>query len=154
MTLLTEIESETALPSPPTNLPTSTISCFMMSRVVHHRVILPTTILFIAIIISCLVAQGVQALSTQAAEQQICSKCPSYDDRTIWNIIWSCTATIFSCIWVALHPTIPSRGEGWFTITLCHMKLMGLALMVPELIVAFAMRQRINASKLILLPGF
>lgn len=27
--------------------------------------------------------------------------------RTVWNIIWSCTITIFVCIWVAVHPNIP-----------------------------------------------
>ena len=27
--------------------------------------------------------------------------------RTIWNIIWSCLVTIFSCTWVAVHPNVP-----------------------------------------------
>ena len=27
--------------------------------------------------------------------------------HTIWNIVWSCLITIFSCTWVAIHPNIP-----------------------------------------------
>lgn len=27
--------------------------------------------------------------------------------RTIWNIIWSCLATIFACIWLSVHPNMP-----------------------------------------------
>ena len=27
--------------------------------------------------------------------------------RMIWNIVWSCLVTIFSCTWVAVHPNVP-----------------------------------------------
>ena len=38
--------------------------------------------------------------------------------RTIWNIVWSCLATIFSCTWVAMHPTFLAPRSGKRTVGL------------------------------------
>ena len=29
--------------------------------------------------------------------------------RSIWNIVWSCLVTIFSCTWIAVHPNVPCQ---------------------------------------------
>ena len=74
--------------------------------------------------------------------------------RTVWNIIWSCLITIFSCTWVAVHPNIPCPRkrvannciEKWVWHPLLsfaehRLPLFICALLVPEYILAWAIRQ-------------
>lgn len=56
--------------------------------------------------------------------------------------------TIFTCTWVAMHPNLPGPNEKWSTITLRRSQLTLIALIAPEIVVMFAMRQRIAAEKL------
>ena len=77
---------------------------------------------------------------------------------SIWNIIWSCIVTIFSCTWVAVHPNIlcPKKREGknrfqrwiWSPIlsfTEHCLLLFICALLVPEYILAWAIQQYLRA---------
>ncbi|KAH9961082.1 hypothetical protein BC827DRAFT_1384065 [Russula dissimulans] len=77
---------------------------------------------------------------------------PSCNDpnnsRSLWDIIRSCAFTIFLCTWVSVHPNIPSPDEGWPRITIRRIGLMLATLIVPEAIVAWALRQRFAAGKL------
>jgi hypothetical protein len=68
--------------------------------------------------------------------------------RSLWDIIRSCAFTIFLCTWVSVHPNIPSPDERWPRITIRRMGLMLATLIVPEAIVAWALRQRLAAGKL------
>jgi hypothetical protein len=68
--------------------------------------------------------------------------------RTIWNIIWSCLVTIFGCTWVAMHPNIPNAEENWFTTVLRRLQLMVMALIAPEIVILWAMRQWFAARAL------
>lgn len=80
--------------------------------------------------------------------------------RTIWNIIWSCLATIFACIWVAVHPNIPQpkpprktvSSLGWLgdvCTPLGEKVIVALvALLAPEFIFAWAVRQWIVARSI------
>ena len=81
--------------------------------------------------------------------------------RTIWNIIWSCTLTIFSCTWVAVRPNIPCPKkreakncvEKWIWNPIlsftehCH-PLFVCALLVPKYVLAWAIRQYLKARKM------
>lgn len=78
--------------------------------------------------------------------------------RTIWNIVWSCLGTIFACVWVAIHPNLPQLHpprEKWCEKLqdgvlgmLDKLGISFLALLAPEFILAWALRQYFNASKL------
>ena len=81
--------------------------------------------------------------------------------RTIWNIIWSCLATIFSCTWVAVHPNMPcpkqregkNRFQRWIRNPLLsfaehRLPLFVCALLVPEYVLAWAIRQYLRARKI------
>ena len=74
--------------------------------------------------------------------------------RTIWNIVWSCLVTIFSCTWVAVHPNVPcpkkqeanSQIERYIWNPLLsfaehRLPLFICALFVPEYVLAWAIRQ-------------
>jgi len=68
--------------------------------------------------------------------------------RSLWDIIRSCGFTIFLCTWAAVHPNIPSPDERWPKIAVRRVGLMFAALVVPEAIVGWALRQRLAAIKL------
>ncbi|KIM28231.1 hypothetical protein M408DRAFT_50101, partial [Serendipita vermifera MAFF 305830] len=79
--------------------------------------------------------------------------------RSIWSIVWSCLSTIFLCTWVAVHPNVhfrlEKRNQRWlknwlwdplhdfFTYKLV---LFLWALLVPEYILAWAVRQYFQAG--------
>jgi len=77
---------------------------------------------------------------------------PSCDDpdgcRSLGDIIRSCALTIFLCTWVSVHPNIPSPHEGWPRIALRRAGIMLAALIFPEAIIAWALRQRFEARRL------
>ena len=81
--------------------------------------------------------------------------------RTIWNILWNCLATIFSCTWVAVHPNIPCpkerEGKNWFqkkiwnpilSVASHRLPLFVCALLVPEYMLGWAVRQYLAAGRI------
>ena len=73
--------------------------------------------------------------------------CPAID-RSIWNILWTCLATIFACSWVSIHPNIPAPNESRWRIFLRRLELMFWAVVGPEMIIAWAFRQWSGARSL------
>jgi hypothetical protein len=53
--------------------------------------------------------------------------------------------TIFACTWIAIHPNVPSPKEGFFLINLRLATIMMFALIAPELIILWAIRQWLMA---------
>ncbi|KIM24398.1 hypothetical protein M408DRAFT_75968 [Serendipita vermifera MAFF 305830] len=87
----------------------------------------------------------------------------SYDgqnsQRSLANVVWSCLSTILLCTWVAVHPNVHFRAEkhnqGWFKKWLWDplheaftykLPLFLWALLVPEYILAWAVRQYLQAG--------
>ena len=81
--------------------------------------------------------------------------------RTIWNIVWSCVVTIFSCTWVAVHPNVPCpkkrEANGWvqkcirnplLSFVEHRLPLFICALLVPEYVLAWAIRQFLSARRI------
>ncbi|KAG2136379.1 uncharacterized protein EDB93DRAFT_788549 [Suillus bovinus] len=65
--------------------------------------------------------------------------------RTLWDIIWSCALTLFTCTWTAIHPNIPGMDEGRIIIFFRRLFIMVLALIAPELMVTWAAIQFLSA---------
>ncbi|SJL18580.1 uncharacterized protein ARMOST_22177 [Armillaria ostoyae] len=66
------------------------------------------------------------------------------DRRTVSNIVWSCLATVFASTWLAIHPNVPGRkitDKGALSCTLERAKIMGIAILAPEVIVSWAAEQ-------------
>src|SRR5277367_4688215 len=110
----------------------------------------------------------VYLLSTRAlpvpavGETSAPSSCKDFDNcRSLLSIIWSCITTIFLCTWVAVHPNVPEpvdtqEMDFWPKCvhkTLCFFKtkvaMFICALLVPEYILAWAIRQRLVARKMV-----
>lgn len=65
--------------------------------------------------------------------------------RTLWSIISSCLTTIFACVWVAVHRNIPGPKQSWTSTHIEWLKVIVLALLLPEWILGWAVRQFLNA---------
>ncbi|KAF9566499.1 hypothetical protein CPC08DRAFT_614544, partial [Agrocybe pediades] len=63
-------------------------------------------------------------------------------------IIWSCLATTIAASWVSVHPNIPHPHDSRLKRTSRRIELMFWAIITPELIIFWAMRQRYGARKL------
>ena len=73
--------------------------------------------------------------------------CPA-EQRSLWDILWSCLATIFACSWVSIHPNIPAPNESSRRIFLRRLELMFWAVVSPEMIILWALRQWSGARHL------
>ncbi|KAG2132692.1 uncharacterized protein EDB93DRAFT_1255111 [Suillus bovinus] len=73
---------------------------------------------------------------------------PSFTTRSMWTIVSSSVLTLFACVYSAIHPNIPSpKGRGYPYILWRQLGTMMLALIAPELIVIWAMRQWFSAQE-------
>ncbi|KAG2357368.1 hypothetical protein BDR07DRAFT_1297887 [Suillus spraguei] len=72
--------------------------------------------------------------------------CPSSNNtRSLWEIIWSCAATLFACTWTAIHPNIPGMDERKLTVISRRLGIMMVALIAPELMITWATAQFLSA---------
>lgn len=102
----------------------------------------------LALAIYYLVHQGVYALPIAVPDRETLASSASLIARTKISIIWSCLVTILSCTLVAVHPNIPGPEMTRFTIFLHRVRLMVMALVAPEVVIIWAMRQWVSALKL------
>ena len=104
-------------------------------------------------------ASPIPPSSSRSLESNSCADVTH--SRTIWNIIWSCLATIFSCTWVAIHPNMPcpkqrevkNRFQKWIrnpllTFAEHRLPLFICALLIPEYVLAWAIRQYLRAREI------
>ncbi|KZP07623.1 hypothetical protein FIBSPDRAFT_841118 [Athelia psychrophila] len=98
----------------------------------------------------CAIAAGIHALALPAVDATSeDSKCTDLAFcRSIWNIIWSSLATIFACAWVSVHRNIPDPDSRGVAVTLERIRITIWALLVPEYIIAWAIRQWIVAREI------
>ncbi|OAX33713.1 hypothetical protein K503DRAFT_869382 [Rhizopogon vinicolor AM-OR11-026] len=73
---------------------------------------------------------------------------PSFTNRTMWSIVSSSALTLFACIYSAIHPNIPSPRDGLLRILWRRIGMVIMALIAPELIATWAIRQRLCARSL------
>lgn len=57
------------------------------------------------------------------------------------DLIWACIATILASSWVSVHPNLPHPEDSKVKKTLRRVELMFWAIISPELIIYWAMRQ-------------
>lgn len=69
-------------------------------------------------------------------------------ERAVRDIIISCLTTILTCTWSAVHPNIPATTDGAWARFKSQFAMMVYALLLPEAITAWALRQRLAARKI------
>ncbi|KAJ6573063.1 hypothetical protein DFH09DRAFT_916258 [Mycena vulgaris] len=67
--------------------------------------------------------------------------------RRLFDIVWGCLATIFACTWVSVHPNVPPPDQGWLALLWRRLRMMLMAVIAPEVMVGFAVRQIFVARK-------
>ncbi|KAG0702575.1 hypothetical protein DFH29DRAFT_496607 [Suillus ampliporus] len=85
---------------------------------------------------------GTSVPTLDASDTPFCN-----DTRTLWNIIWSCVATLIACTWTAVHPNIPGIDEKKFPVACRRLFIMVMALVAPELMITWAARQFLSATR-------
>ena len=70
--------------------------------------------------------------------------CPA-EQRSVWDILWACLATLFACAWVSVHPNIPGPDESSWRILFRRLELMFWTVIGPEFIISWAFRQWFGA---------
>ncbi|KAF9484227.1 hypothetical protein BDN70DRAFT_950675 [Pholiota conissans] len=85
------------------------------------------------------------ASTEMSLEQDTDSK---FGQRDLSNIILSCFATVFACTWSAVHPNIPSPWDSWWDCFKRQLVTMIYALVAPEAMTAWALRQHLAARKI------
>ena len=106
-----------------------------------------TMSILISLYLMTSVAQAV-SINPNSTLSQSSNPPPPDSHRSLWNIIWSCLVTTFTCTWLSVHPNIPAPKEPWYPIVWRRIKAMFWALVAPELVIMWAMRQRKGAQRL------
>ncbi|KAF7356018.1 hypothetical protein MVEN_00931200 [Mycena venus] len=70
------------------------------------------------------------------------------DCRKLFDVVWSCLATIFACTWVSVHPNVPSPDQSRPALLWHRLKMMLVGIIAPEIMVGFAARQFLEARTL------
>jgi hypothetical protein len=71
-----------------------------------------------------------------------------FGQRRVSDIIISCFATTFACIWSAIHPNIPAPTDSWWTCFKRQIVTMIYSFLAPELITIWALRQHLAARRI------
>uniref|UniRef100_A0A0W0FG53 Uncharacterized protein n=1 Tax=Moniliophthora roreri TaxID=221103 RepID=A0A0W0FG53_MONRR len=72
----------------------------------------------------------------------------STSTRTVYSIVWSCLTTVFACTWIAIHPNIPSPTDSQKRKILRRVGIMLVAIMAPEYVAVWALRQWLSAREI------
>ncbi|KAF7973380.1 hypothetical protein HWV62_15477 [Athelia sp. TMB] len=77
------------------------------------------------------------------------NRCGDIDNcRTLASIVISCLGTIFACVWVAVHKNMPGPEQTWISVQLESLKVVIMTLLVPEWVLAWAVRQFLRAREI------
>ncbi|KAF8649498.1 hypothetical protein AX16_005767 [Volvariella volvacea WC 439] len=68
--------------------------------------------------------------------------------RSLWDIIYGCLGTIGICTYVSIHPNIPDPDSSWSQQIIQKFKTAFYALLAPEFVIYWAIRQRVVASRI------
>ncbi|KAJ8586729.1 hypothetical protein M405DRAFT_822859 [Rhizopogon salebrosus TDB-379] len=102
----------------------------------------------IRLLLTLYIVRGIQAAPVANTTASIDSvEVPTLDNRTMWSIVSSCALTLFACIYSTIHPNIPSPKDGPVRILWRRLGIMIMALIFPELIATWAMRQWLCARR-------
>ena len=67
-------------------------------------------------------------------------------ERTMLMIVSSCLLTIAACVYRAIHQNIPDPNASWWERQGVRLKITLYALIAPEAVIWWAIRQRLGAN--------
>ncbi|KAF8659465.1 hypothetical protein AX16_001832 [Volvariella volvacea WC 439] len=72
----------------------------------------------------------------------------AHKTRTIFDILYSCLGIIFLCTYMSIHHNIPDQNHSWARKTALKVRTMLYAVLAPEVVIMWALRQRILAGEM------
>ncbi|KAF8644825.1 hypothetical protein AX16_008243 [Volvariella volvacea WC 439] len=72
--------------------------------------------------------------------------CDPNRKRTIFDILYSCLGVIFLCTYISIHHNVPDQTDSWGKKTWLKVRTMLYAMVAPEIVIMWALRQRITAG--------
>ena len=116
---------------------------FLFSSSLHFQMLLLFTLIYLS---RNVIQAAPSPLILPAAGSSLNQISPTHGcidhQRSIWDILWSCFATIFACTWVSVHPNIPGHDDGRWKIFSNRAEIMLWTIMAPEWVIYWAMRER------------
>ncbi|KAF8647844.1 hypothetical protein AX16_006512 [Volvariella volvacea WC 439] len=114
--------------------------------------------LFLAVLVRSLASPVPTSVPSGPIPNPICivaaavtaSQCGLATTRTIYEIIYSCLGTILLCTYVSIHHNIPGQNSSSMRVTWGKVKTSFYALLAPEVVIMWALRQRIVAERIAL----
>ncbi|KAF8660448.1 hypothetical protein AX16_001628 [Volvariella volvacea WC 439] len=76
------------------------------------------------------------------------SQCDPTRTRTIYDILYSCIGVILLCTYISIHHNIPDQNDSWAKVTWIKIRTTLYALLAPEVVIMWAIRQRIMAGRI------
>ncbi|KAF8641279.1 hypothetical protein AX16_010058 [Volvariella volvacea WC 439] len=76
------------------------------------------------------------------------SRCDPTRTRTIFDILYSCIGVILLCTYISIHHNIPDQGDSWAKVAWSKLRTTLYALVAPEMVITWAIRQRIIAHRI------
>ncbi|KAF9542535.1 hypothetical protein CPC08DRAFT_650151 [Agrocybe pediades] len=70
------------------------------------------------------------------------------NDRSIFDLIWSCLTTVVACSWVSVHPNMPGSNESFARTHIRHLAYLFWAVIAPEAVIFWAAKQWFGARQL------
>ncbi|KAF8660664.1 hypothetical protein AX16_001577, partial [Volvariella volvacea WC 439] len=76
------------------------------------------------------------------------SRCDPTRTRTIFDILYSCIGVILLCTYISIHHNIPDQNDSWAKVTRMKIRTTLYALIAPEMVIMWAIRQRVMAGRI------
>ncbi|KAF8642785.1 hypothetical protein AX16_009418 [Volvariella volvacea WC 439] len=76
------------------------------------------------------------------------SRCDPTRTRTIFDILYSCIGVILLCTYISIHHNIPDQNDSWAKVTWLKLRTTLYALIAPEIVIMWAIRQWIMARRI------
>ncbi|KAF8642791.1 hypothetical protein AX16_009424 [Volvariella volvacea WC 439] len=76
------------------------------------------------------------------------SQCDPTRTRTIFDILYSCISVILLCTYISVHHNIPDQDDSKARVMWTKVRTTLYALIAPEVVIMWAMRQRIMAGRI------
>ncbi|KAF8641299.1 hypothetical protein AX16_010078 [Volvariella volvacea WC 439] len=76
------------------------------------------------------------------------SRCDPTRTRTIFDILYSCIGVILLCTYISIHHNIPDQHDSWAKVTWSKLRTTLYALIAPEIVIMWAIRQWIMARRI------
>ncbi|KAF8644071.1 hypothetical protein AX16_008705 [Volvariella volvacea WC 439] len=75
-------------------------------------------------------------------------QCDANKTRTVFDLLYGCLGVIFLCTYISIHHNIPDQSDSWLERIWLKARTTIYAMIAPEVVIMWALRQRIMAAEI------